>query len=342
VGGPVVAVRDVAGKARARLERETGKARARLERERERRYLVALTFLIADHGRRTAASVLAGALAFRLFLTLLPLSLVLVVALGYAKSAGGTPSAALEQFGIKGAVASTINHSASFSNPGRTAVLLLGLWGVFQGARTTVAALRAIHALAWGMPVIRWRHKAPAAIVFLGAMVVVTAAAGVATSVRADAGVALGFGASFGIAIVYGGMWLGASMLLPHRDGVAWTAFIPGAVLVGAGFAVLQVVTANWIGPKLDRESALYGSLGVSFVVLGWLYVVARLTVAAPLLNAAVLQQREIHAGGAHPGSGASEAGDASAGAAGVGESATGAAGASEAAGGSATARSRP
>jgi hypothetical protein len=51
---------------------------------------------------------------------------VLVVALGYARSAGGTPSAALEQFGIKGVLASMINQFASFSDPGRTAVLLLG------------------------------------------------------------------------------------------------------------------------------------------------------------------------------------------------------------------------
>jgi len=68
---------------------------------------------------------------------------------------------------------------------------------------------------------------------------------------------------------------------------------MPGSVLVGAGFAVLQAVTANWLGPKLHHSSALYGSLGVAFVILGWLYVVGRLLVAAPLLNAAVLEHRE-------------------------------------------------
>jgi uncharacterized BrkB/YihY/UPF0761 family membrane protein len=95
------------------------------------------------------------------------------------------------------------------------------------------------------------------------------------------------------MAVVVGGIWLGVSRLLPHRDGVGWTAFVPGAVLVGVGFAVLQTVTANWIGPKLNHGSALYGSLGVSFVVLGWLYVVGRILVAAPLLNAALLEHRE-------------------------------------------------
>lgn len=266
----------------------------RLERERERRYVVALGFAVADRHRRTAASVLAGALAFRFFLTLLPLTLVLVVGLGFLKSAGGTPSDALNEFGIKGVLASTIDHSASFSEPGRTAVLLLGLLGVLSGARTTTATLRAIHALAWGMPVVRWRRRGRAGVMLLGATVIGFACAGLADRVRTEAGVIIGLGASVSMAVVVTAIWLGASWLLPHPDGMSWTAFVPGAVLVGVGFAVLQAVTANWIGPRLDHESAVYGSLGVSFVVLGWLYVLGRLLVAAPLLNSALVEQREV------------------------------------------------
>jgi uncharacterized BrkB/YihY/UPF0761 family membrane protein len=263
-----------------------------MERERERRYAVALAFSIAHRGRRTAASVLAGALAFRFFLTMLPLTLVAVVGLGFARSAGGSPSDALKQFGIKGVLASTINHSSSFSEPGRATVLLLGIVGVLSGARTCAGTLRAIHALAWEMPVVRWRRGGRAALFFLGAVVVGFACAGLAARARADAGVALGFGASLLLAGAVGILWLGASWLLPHPDGLRWTAFLPGAILVGVGMALLQAITANWVGPKLNHESSLYGSLGVAFVVLGWLYVVGRLLVAAPLLNSAVLERR--------------------------------------------------
>jgi len=268
-------------------------AQARVEQERERRYTVALAFSIADRGRRTAASVLAGALAFRFFLTLLPLTLVAVVGLGYLKSTGGTPSDALKQFGIKGVIASTINHSASFTDPGRAAVLLLGIVGVLSGARTCAATLRAIHALAWGIPVSRWRRGGRAGMIFLGAVVVGFACAGLAARARADAGVVLGFGASLLLAGVVGLVWLGVSFLLPHPDGARWTAFLPGAIIVGVGMALLQAVTANWVGPKLHHESSLYGSLGVSFVVLGWLYVLGRLLVAAPLFNASMLEHRD-------------------------------------------------
>lgn len=278
------------------VRRLSSDARARLEQERERRYVVALIFTIAEHGRQSAASVLAGALAFRLFLTLLPVTLVLVVGLGYLKSAGGAPTDALKQFGIKGVIASTIDHSASFSNPGRTAVLALGVVGVLSGARTTTATLRAIHALAWGIPVARWRRRSAAAMIFLGTVVVGFASAGLAARVRSDAGALLGFGATSLMALIVSVVWLGASWLLPHRDGIDWTALVPGALLGGVGFALLELLTANWVGPNLDHKSALYGSLGVSFVVLGWLYVVGRLMVAAPLLNVAMLEHRGFRA----------------------------------------------
>ncbi len=275
---------------------------ARLEREREQRYIVALGFLIADRSRQTAASVLAGALAFRLFLTLLPLTLVLVVGLGYLKTAGGMPSSALKQFGIKGVLASTINHSADFSDPGRTAVLLLGIVGVISGARTTAATLRAIHALAWGMPVARWRRRGSATAVFLGGLVLGFACGGVATRVRAAAGVPLGFGATAVLAVVIALAWLGASWLLPRRDDLGWRALVPGAVTVGVGFAILRLITVNWIGPKLNHDSALYGSMGVSFVVLGWLYVDGRLMVASPLLNASMGAHQDAKSGASRSG----------------------------------------
>lgn len=284
-----------------RVQDARAKAQTRLEYERERRYLLALAFIIADRSRQTAASVLAGALAFRFFLTLLPLTLVAVVGLGYLRTEQGTPSDLVKQFGIKGALASTINQSSALHNPGRTIVLLLGVWGVLSGARTSTATLRAIHALAWGVPVVRWRRRSLAGIIFLGAVVVGFACAGLATRLRSEEGVALGLGAAVLVAVVAGTMWFGASCLLPRRSGVGWKALVPGAVVVGVGFALLQAVTANWIGPRLDHESSLYGSLGVSFVVLGWLYAVGRLMVAAPLLNVSLLDHQKQRAAGGGP-----------------------------------------
>ena len=269
----------------------------RIERERERRMVIDLGFLLLDRGRRSAASTLAGALAFQFFLTLLPLTLVAVVGLGLLKSAAGAPPAeALRQFGIRGVLASTIDHHGALHDPGRLAVLALGVIGTLSGARSAARALRAIHAIAWGVPMVRWRRSGRAGLMFLMVVVIGFACAGLATRVRSDVGVGLGAGATTLLVFVVGAIWLGASWLLPHRAGVRWTDLLPGAVMVGVAFAVLQAVTANWLGPKLNHESALYGSLGVAFVILGWLYLVGRLLVAAPLLNASILEHREAGA----------------------------------------------
>jgi uncharacterized BrkB/YihY/UPF0761 family membrane protein len=276
----------------ARLRRLQTRAQARIEHEREHRYVVALAFTIVETSRRTAASILAGALAFRVFLTLLPLTLVVVVGLGFLKSAGGAPSEALKQFGIKGVLASTIDHSSDFSDPGRTAALVLGLFATLSGARSTARTLRAIHALAWGVPLRRWRRNGTAMMAFLIGVIVTLALAGLATRVRVDNGLALGLGASVLIGCGVAVIWLATSWVLPHRDVVGWRELLPGALLVGVGFALVQAVTADYIGPKLDKESKLYGSLGVSLVILGWLYIIGLVIVAAPVLNASLIDSR--------------------------------------------------
>jgi membrane protein len=217
----------------------------------------------------------------------------MVVGFGLLKDSGTEPSDALRQFGVKGALASTINHSSDFHDPGRTAVLLLGVWALLTGARTTARTLRAIHALAWGIPVTRWKRNGAAGLLFLCAVVIAIVCAGLASRARSQAGVALGAGATIAMAAVFTAMWLEASLLLPRREGTTWTQLLPGSIVLGVGFAILQAVTVNWLGPKLNHEGQLYGTLGVSFVVLGWLYVVGRLMVAAPLINAALVDHRE-------------------------------------------------
>ena len=47
---------------------------------------------------------------------------------------------------------------------------------------------------------------------------------------------------------------------------------------------------------KLDSASELYGGLGTAFVLLLWLYLVARLVVASAVVNA-TLYDRSLRAG---------------------------------------------
>jgi uncharacterized BrkB/YihY/UPF0761 family membrane protein len=47
-----------------------------------------------------------------------------------------------------------------------------------------------------------------------------------------------------------------------------------------------------YLVPKLGHSSELYGALGTATVILLWLYLLARLLVAAAFLNAALWDHR--------------------------------------------------
>jgi membrane protein len=78
---------------------------------------------------------------------------------------------------------------------------------------------------------------------------------------------------------------------LPHRsDG--WRDQLPGAVLVALGTQLIHLAVVLYLAPKIGRSSELYGTLGAATVLLLWLYLVARLIVAAAFLNAALWEYR--------------------------------------------------
>ncbi len=78
---------------------------------------------------------------------------------------------------------------------------------------------------------------------------------------------------------------------LPHSS-TSWRDLLPGAVLVALGTEAIHLVVVLYLVPKLGHSSELYGALGSATVILLWLYLLARLLVAAAFLNAALWDQR--------------------------------------------------
>jgi uncharacterized BrkB/YihY/UPF0761 family membrane protein len=87
--------------------------------------------------------------------------------------------------------------------------------------------------------------------------------------------------------VLYAGGWLGLSLLLPHGD-ADWTALLPGAALVGVGILALHMVTVYYVAGRVGSASQLYGPIGAAVAILGWTYLVGRLTVASAVLNASL------------------------------------------------------
>jgi uncharacterized BrkB/YihY/UPF0761 family membrane protein len=237
---------------------------------------------------KSGGSVLAGALAFRLFVPLLPFALLVVAVLGYATTENAdTPASVSQSLGVREATLTTIADSAKLSSGDRLGVIAFGLFALMISSLSAVRALRAIHALAWGLPVGRFPRTLGATFAFVGWAIVffgLWALGGWARKTLGPAGIPLT------VALLGGffALWLTVSMMLPHPPGLSWRAFVPGAVLVAMGMEAIHLATVLYFSHKAEEVSASYGALGISLILLLWLYLLGRLIVASAFLNATV------------------------------------------------------
>ena len=236
--------------------------------------------------RQYGGGLLAGALAFRLFGALLPFALLLAVILGYVTTVERDAAAqAADATGISETVLLSVGSSAKLSTGTRWVVMAGAVIALLWAAIWAARAIRAVHHIAWSGGVERMGKPLHGAVVLVGAIIAVALVISGASAAREQLG-AIGLLFSFAATAAFFGMWLWLEWLLPHAD-APLRALIPGAILVSLGIQLVHLTTVLFIGAKVARASATYGSLGVAFTVLAWLYILSRIIVASAMLNAA-------------------------------------------------------
>src|SRR5262245_33729001 len=131
--------------AQARAQR----AAERAELERGRHGSVDALFEMIDRDSDVAGGIIAGALAYRLFVWLLPLVLVVVVGLGIAAdTTSESPEQAADKVGLAGLVSQSIAGAADSS--ARWYALLVGIPVLLFTTRSVLRALIGAHRLVWG------------------------------------------------------------------------------------------------------------------------------------------------------------------------------------------------
>ena len=247
----------------------------------ERHVALAVPIRAAERNRRVAASVLAGGLAYRIFLWLLPFALVVGGGLGFSNA--NSTEEAVEGGGLPGAVTNAIGDAARSANSQSWWLLAVGvpllLWAGFTGAK----AVQLIHALVWEEPPPKPKPLR-ASLAFTGMAIAFMAAVALTWWVRDDWPGLLAPVVTFA---PLAGLWLWVSLHLPHRD-APWQALVPGALVVAIGFQVLHELIGNFLVPKLEKSTSLYGDLGATATFLFFMYVVAFLIVTAPVLNSSL------------------------------------------------------
>jgi uncharacterized BrkB/YihY/UPF0761 family membrane protein len=251
----------------------------------ERHVSIAVSFRAVERNQRVAATVLAGGLAYRLFLWLLPFGLIVGGGLGLMNA--DSTEEAVSNGGLPAAISNAIGDASRSTHSDSWWLLLVGvsvlLWTGYSGAK----AMQLIHALIWDQAPPR-THPLKGSLAFTGTVCAVWAAIAVTWWMRDEMGRGV---LVAGVTVVpMAALWLWVSLHLPHRD-APWRSLIPGALLVGIGFPVLHGLIVAFLVPKLQKAQALYGVLGATTTLIFFIYLVALLVVLAAVVNSSLYDE---------------------------------------------------
>ncbi len=252
---------------------------------------LAFTYGIVKKFGDDNAGSLAALLTYYGFLSLFPLLLLLVTVLGLV--AGSNPAwtarvehSALAQFPVIGNQLGGSIHALHH----RSAVgLAVGIVGLVWGSQGAVQSGQYAMAEVWNVP-----HLArPGFVARLGRTVgtlavvgtfllVSTALAGTLTvGSRSPAVMVAGVVAT--VALNVGIFAVAFRLLTPAA--IAWKPLVPGAVVGGAGWSVLQYVGGLLVDHTLRNSSQVYGFFAVVLGLLAWIYLAAELVLYSAELN---------------------------------------------------------
>jgi uncharacterized BrkB/YihY/UPF0761 family membrane protein len=221
---------------------------------------------------------------------LVPYAFVMCTGFGLASTAAGQdPGDAARSAGISGLLASAVTSTSTLSLFNRLVALVVGGFALALTARSLIRVLWIVHRLIWR---VQPEHKpslwAPLILVgFVTALFVVADF----TAWIGSQSLGLRVVAFLMTIVISGAAWFLASWLFP-RDQCALWALLPGALIVGIGVGVLQILTVTYVVHVVTRKSALYGAIGISLALLLWTYFAGRLLTASISANASLWRHR--------------------------------------------------
>jgi membrane protein len=197
----------------------------------------------------------------------------------------------IDRLGLTGTAATSLREAIDSAENSKKAASVIGLAGLAWSALGVVQAIQ----LAVDRP---WQVKAGGVVNrfrSFGYLVLTGAFVAASTAATAFVFAALpGWAAPFTIvaSTVINVVMFWFMFVAIGNQKVGWRPLIPGAVVAGIGLQVLTVAGAIIVPRSVASSSALYGSMGVVFAILAWLFFFGRLLVYSSTLNV-VLYERD-------------------------------------------------
>jgi uncharacterized BrkB/YihY/UPF0761 family membrane protein len=262
-------------------------AQAREQLEAKRPNSRAIDTVLGAFERDVAAGggVLAGAVAFRVFLFMIPYVFLVVVIFGLGASAGSEdPGTLARSAGIGGIAGKAFASIGDLSTGERIISFFVAAFALLLATRALLKVLRIVHALVWNTRA----GKPPSMLRAAGLLVLVVTFGLVITALigtlRRESFLA-GLLATLVFISIPFGVWLAVSWFMPHPPDLPLAALMPGAVVFAIGMEVLHLVTVYWISGQVEHKTETYGAIGFALALLLWAYLLGRLITSAAVIN---------------------------------------------------------
>lgn len=256
-------------------------------------FLFALTKKFGDDN----AGALGVQLTYSLFVTVFPLLLLLVTILGIilADDPGARHTVLNSAFGQFPIVGSALSHNLHAMKRSSIFGLVIGLLGLLYGTRGLAQAGLYSMEQVWNIPsavrpnyVTRMGRSLVFLTVLAVGLILTTALAGFGTFGRHD--VFLGVLGEVLAAVVNVGLYFAAFRVLTPKQ-IATRLLVPGVVVGGILWTILQAVGGYVVGHDLKGASAIYGMFALVLGLLAWISLGTQITIYAAELNS-VLHHR--------------------------------------------------
>jgi uncharacterized BrkB/YihY/UPF0761 family membrane protein len=251
----------------------------------DRRPSLSAGFAVVRRDIEVGGTLIAGALAFRLFIWLLPCCLLLTAVLGFTAS----PEELVRDLGMSPLTASMLGQVATQARGGRYVTMIVSVVLLCWVGLSLSRALDHVHNRVWRGRLDRRptptlaraaRYTGALLLVVVGNLAGPVLVAAIGGSPAVVSLPSLAFYGATGM-VVLSGEW-------PPT----WRSTWPGALLLALGIEGLHLAAVVFLPKAVAHSFELYGALGIAASLLLWLAFLARLLVLAQVLNAVLAQRR--------------------------------------------------
>lgn len=242
------------------------------------------------------ADALAALVTFYGFLAVFPLLLVFMTLVSLAagphtQTEKELVDSALAQFPIVG---KQLQQNIRALNRGEPLLFMVSALGFLWGAFGITSWLQRASAAMWGVTHVRPPSLALRALrgllllVVLGAAIVLSSVATGASTIGAQffgGNAVIERVGAFTVGLVVNVAAYLAAFRILDNEGVPTKRLLPGALLGGIGWTVLQALGGYLVGHRLERSSELYGFFAIVLGLVFWLNIGTQLFLFATELN---------------------------------------------------------